>query len=299
VTTGKYVEVQVGQHRFRGLLLDDAAPAAAGSLWNQLPVSGTMALDLWSGYVTRAHISARLGADDTDTVVALPHPGLIAWDPRSGDLAVCFGQGRLRDGLGPIPTYPLVQLGGDLSDLVQVGSNVQYGGSVPLEMRRSADQAAPLQAHPRESSADIVLALGESQAVGSLLTSSAPVAAASFRQALPLIGSATSTFLSGPLIRYRANDRQNGATLALHVGDEDVRHQVMWPGYIYYRPEEPSGLRITTTETAIMADLGGRVTSVIPVARLDDVPEQFKTAARGVVAGGRTTLSISLGSQQV
>jgi hypothetical protein len=293
MTTEKYVEVQVGEHRFRGLLLDDRAPAAAGSLWQQLPLSGTMTLDLWSGYVTRTQISARVGAADSDAVVALPHPGLIAWDPRSGDLAVCFGQGRLRDGLGPVPTYPLVQLGGDLSELVQVGSNVQYGGSVPLDIRRSDDQASPLQPHPKESSVDLVLQLGESQAVASLLISSAPVAAASFGQALPLIGSATSTFLSGPLIRYRANDR-DGDALDLRVGDEDARHQVMWPGYIYYRPEEPRGLRMTTTETAIMADLGGRVTSVIPVARLDDVPEQFKAAARGVVMGGKTTLSISL-----
>lgn len=194
------------------------------------------------------------------------------------------------------PTYPLVQVGGDLSDLVRVSSNVQYGGSVPLDIRRSEDQASPLQPHPRESTVNLVLQLGESEAVASLLTSSAPVAAASFRQSLPLIGSATSTFLSGPLIRYRANDQDNGVTLDLRVGDEDARHQVMWPGYVYYRPEEPSGLRITTTETAIMADLGGRVTSVIPVARLDDVPEQFKAAARGVVTGGRTNLSISLRS---
>jgi hypothetical protein len=293
MTTEKYVEVQVGEHRFRGLLLDDRAPAAAGSLWKQLPLSGTMTLDLWSGYVTRAQISARLGAADSDAVVALPHPGLIAWDPRSGDLAVCFGQGRLRDGLGPMPTYPLVQLGGDLSALVRVAGNVQYGGSVPLDIRLSDDQASPLRPHQKESSVDLVLQLGDSQAVASLLTSSAPVTATSFGQALPLLGSATSTFLSGPLIRYRADD-QDGDALDLRVGDEDTRHQVMWPGYIYYRPEEPHGLRITTTESAIMADLGGRVTSVIPVARLDDVPEQFKAAARGVVIGGKTTLSISL-----
>lgn len=297
MTTEKYVDVQVGERRFRGLLLDDRAPAAAGSLWKQLPVSGSMTLDLWSGYVTRTTVSVRLDAGDADAVVALPHPGLIAWDPRSGGLAVCFGQGRLRDGLGPIPTYPLVQLGGDLSELVRVGSNVQYGGSVPLDIRRSDDQSSPLQPHPKESSVDLILQLGESQAEASLLTSSAPVAAASFRQALPLIGSATSTFLSGPLIRYRANDR-DGDGLNLRVGDEDVRHQVMWPGYVYYRPEEPPGLRITTTETAIMADLGGRVTSVIPVARLDDVPEQFKAAARGLLVGGKTTLSISLRSDQ-
>lgn len=297
MTTEKYLEVQVGEHRFRGLLLDDQAPAAAGSLWQQLPLSGTMTLDLWSGYVTRVQVSARLSAADSDAVVALPHPGLIAWDPRSGDLTVCFGQGRLRDGLGPMPTYPLIQLGGDLSELVQVGSNVQYGGSVPLDIRRSDDQASPLPPHQKESSADLVVQLGNSQAVASLLTSSAPVAAASFGQALPLIGSATSTFLSGPLIRYRANDRDADA-LDLRVGDEDARHQVMWPGYIYYRPEKPCGLRMTTTETAIMADLGGRVTSVIPVARLDDVPEQFKAAARGVVTGGKTTLSISLRSDR-
>lgn len=296
MTTRKYVDVQVGEHRFRGLLLDDKAPAAAESLWKQLPVSATMTLDLWSGYVTRAHLSARLEADDADGVVTLPHPGLIAWDPRNGDLAVCFGQGRLRDGLGPLPTYPLVQVGGDLSALARVGSNVQYGGSVAIGIRQSDDQATPLQSHPKESSVDLILQLGESQATASLLTSSAPVAAASFRAALPLLGSATSTFLSGPLIRYRATGESSEASLDLRVGDEDARHQVMWPGYIYYRPEKPRGLRITTTEGAIMADLGGRVTDVIPVARLDDVPEQFKAAARGVVVGGRTTLSISLRS---
>src|SRR5439155_10362504 len=104
-----YVELSVAGKTFRGRILDDRSPSAARALRARLPLDASLVLDEWSGFIARIRLSIPLVTTGGDPIVAFAHPGLVMLDPANGDLAICFGQGRLQNGLGPIPALPLIE----------------------------------------------------------------------------------------------------------------------------------------------------------------------------------------------
>jgi hypothetical protein len=208
-------------------------------------------------------------AEDGDTFVPYPHPGLIMLEPRSRDLTLCFGEARLQDGFGPLPAIPVCEIGGDLSELDRIGRTLIYDGALPLRIESSADQNSPLPEPPREGRL-IVLDLDGVLATATLLERTSPVTAASLARSLPLSGIATNTFLSGPLARLRVDGGTENDPALASVPKEAVS-TILWPGYVYYGPGPTGGqgLRIAARyATEMGSSRRGRETKLVPVARL-------------------------------
>jgi len=287
----EYLDLTIGGRTFRGRTLPDRSPNGIASLRAALPLDAKLLMDQWSGYVVRISPRVPLRPTAPDPVVAYPYPGLVMLDPATGDLAICFGQGRLSNGLGPLPAVPLFEIGGDIEEFRPLGVRLQYDGAKAIRIDVSADQASPLVAPRRERGRRIAIELGEAQAIADLLEESAPITSGSLASKLPLVGIATSTFLSGPLVRYR--DRDGSETeLALETLPGEATHTVLYPGYVYYRTEEPRGLRIATSDATTMG--GPTPTRLVPVARLRGEWSAFREQAALLRETGMQPLRLRL-----
>lgn len=287
----EYLDLTIGGHTFRGRALHDRSPNALHTLRTALPLDARLSMDQWSGYVVRIIPRQPVRPTTPDPVVAYPYPGLVMLDPSNGDLAICFGQGRLSNGLGPLPAVPLFEIGGDIEGFRPLGVRLQYDGAKEMRISLSADQASPLVAPRRERGRRVAIELGEAFAVADLLEESAPVTAGSLASKLPLVGIGTSTFLSGPLVRYRDQDGSE-TELALETLPNEASHTVLFPGYVYYRTEEPRGLRIATSDATTM---GGPVpTKLVPVARLGGEWSAFREQAALLRETGMQPLRLRL-----
>src|SRR5204863_4546604 len=96
----------------RARLLRERAPGAVAAITAHLPFEATLMIDEWSGFVARIRPPSPISAGAGDEIVAFAYPGLVMLDPATGDLAICFGQGRLQNGLGPQPAIPVMEIGG-------------------------------------------------------------------------------------------------------------------------------------------------------------------------------------------
>ena len=289
-----YVELSVAGKTFRGRILDDRSPSAARALRARLPLDASLVLDEWSGFIARIRLSIPLVTTGGDPIVAFAHPGLVMLDPANGDLAICFGQGRLQNGLGPIPALPLIEVGGDIEAFRPIGIRLQYDGAARLRIGYSADQTSPVAPPRRERGRRISIELGEARAVADLLEESAPVTAASLVAKLPLAGVGTNTFVSGPLIRLRGGDGSD-AELPLDSAPAEMTHTILQPGYIYYRPIQPRGLRIAAREATTMGGgVLGMNARLVPLARLTGDWARFRDVANALRETGMRPLRITL-----
>jgi hypothetical protein len=55
--------------------------------------------------------------------------------PTTGQLAVCFGRGRLQNALGPIGAIPIAEIGGDLTELDARGDRIEFQRAAPIQVR--------------------------------------------------------------------------------------------------------------------------------------------------------------------
>ena len=289
-----FIEVVTPGGALRARLLRERAPGAVAAIEARLPFEATLALDEWSGFVARIHAAAPFAAAPGDEVVAFAYPGLVMLDPATGDLALCFGQGRLQNGLGPQPAIPVMEIGGDIEAFRPHGIRLQYDGSKRVSLRRAADQRAPLIAWPREKGRRIVVELGDARAEADLLEASAPVTTASLISKLPLGGIGTNTFLSGPLVRLRDRDGSN-AELVLETAEGEATHTILYPGYVYYRPANPRGLRIAARDATTMGGgvIGGH-TPLVPLARFTGDWSAFREEAVALRDRGMRALRLAL-----
>ena len=288
------VEIVTPGPTLRARLLRDRAPATAATIAARLPFDAVMQLDEWSGFVARIRPAHPFATAGTDEIVAFAYPGLVMVDPATGDLAICFGQGRLQNGFGPQPAIPVMEIGGDIEAFRPHGIRLQYDGPMRVSVRRAADQDAPLVAWRREKGRRISVELGDARAEADLLEESAPVTTASLVSKLPLAGIGTNTFLSGPLVRLRDRDGSE-AELALETAEREATHTILYPGYLYYRPIRPRGLRIAARDATTMGGgVVGSGTPLVPIARLDGDWSSFRAEAAALPGRGMRPLRLAL-----
>jgi hypothetical protein len=289
----QYVDFELADLRLRGRILDDRAPAAAAALRAALPVRSVAIHDQWSGELFRVDTALALDARSGDAVVAFQHPGLVVADAKSGELAVCYGQGRLQDGIGPRPAVPLIQLAGDLASLVEFGHALQFRGATEVTLVASADQTGPLDDASIDGGRCIVVTLGDARVTARLLESQSPGATASFLKLLPLAGRATNTHSSGPLVRFwNPAGGPEGETL-LELTAAESGQVILYPGYFYYLPTPPwRGIRIAARDATVMKGAvgGGGTTRLIPLARLEGDWSAFSAAAEMLSRSGAMEL---------
>jgi hypothetical protein len=289
-----FVEVRIAGHSFRSRALEERAPGAAEVFRAQLPLTAMLRLDEWSGSLGRISSRIPVAAFDEDERVPFAYPGLVMVDARTGELAMCYGQGRLQDGLGPIAAVPLLEIGGDLTALIRAGERLQYDGSVAIEFAVAADQDSPLAEPLRQSERTIKIDLGEVTALADVLERTSPITTTSLVAQLPITGTATHTFISGPMVRIRQQELSRDE-LVLDTREEEITHSILYPGIVYYRPVFPRGLRIATRDATTMG--GGVVgvgTRLVPLARLMGDWAAFRHQAHRLLEHGQQPVRLSL-----
>src|SRR6266481_2941415 len=187
-----YIDVAFAGLQLRARLLETRAPATVAAFQAALPVGGHAFQDQYSAQLMR--ITSRLEvAADGDRHYGYQYPGLLMLDPTSGQLALCFGRGRLQNAIGPIAAVPIAEIGGDLAELNRLGDRLQFDGAGPITFDASRDQQSPL-AEPPERGRRIVLTLAGTHAEAVLLEDVSPHGAAALAAVLPLTGTATNTY---------------------------------------------------------------------------------------------------------
>jgi hypothetical protein len=214
-------------------------------------------------------------------------PGLLMLDPKTGQLALCFGRGRLHDALGPIPAVPFAEIGGDLGELTARGERLQFDGAQAIAVYASDDQRSPL-ADPPLKGRRIVITLASARAEAVLLEEASPQGAAASAAALPLVGRATNTYSSGPLTRFwNAAGGAEGET-PLDVPEAEVNTSTLYGGGYYLSTRPWRGIRMSAQEPTAM---GGGRSQLAPLFRfVGDWSGFAEQAAKLTMEGQRDML---------
>ncbi|MGH2614169.1 MAG: DUF3830 family protein [Thermomicrobiales bacterium] len=290
-----YVEIAIDGVGFRARLLEERAPGATAALRAALSFAGHAVHGQWDGDLFRTVESIALPVPPRESGVGFQHPGLVVLDPASGQLAICYGQGRLNEHTIPLTPIPVAEIGGDLAPLAEAGRSLQWTGTRPFTMAVSADQEAPLAPPPSPVGRTIEVALGDTLTTATLLEETSPQTTAAFARLLPLSGRATNTISSGPLTRFwNANGGPEGETPLDDVSD-DPGQVILYPGYLYYLPARPwRGIRIAREATMMRGPAGGGGPHLVPLARFDGDWSAFADAAERLMQDGAQPMSIRL-----
>lgn len=296
-----FVEVQLAHLALRARLLTTLSPRCAEALRGLVPLRLTIAHDEWSGEMLRSTGALPDAVPLVDAAVPFQHPGLVVVERATRNLAICYGQGRLQDGFGPLAAIPLAQIGGDLSALAEVGRSLQFSGAAALQLSAASDQHSPLAEPPAAKGRSIQLVLGGVVAKATLLEESAPRTTAAFARLLPLVGTVTNTVSSGPLIRFWNPDGGPEGETPLDVDPQEPDQAILYPGYLYYLPQRPwRGIRIAARAATVMKGAvgGGGNIRLVPIARLAGDWSSFSEKAAKLMIEGAQDLRIEMSATE-
>jgi hypothetical protein len=282
-----YIDIAFAGLQLRARLMEDRAPATVAAFRAALPISGKALQDQYSAQVMR--VTSRLEVAATgDRQYGYQHPGLVMLDPTSGQLAVCFGRGRLQNAFGPIPAVPIAEIGGDLAEFNRLGDRLQFDGAGQITFEASKDQQSPL-AEPPERGRRIVVTLASAHGEAVLLEDVSPHGTAALAAALPLTGTATNTYGSGPLTRFwNAVGGPQGET-PLEVPDAEVTATTLYGGGYYLNTKPWRGIRMSAQEPTAMG--GGRST-LAPLFRFVGDWSAFSAQAATLSMAGQKPMRI-------
>jgi hypothetical protein len=290
-----FLDITIAETRFRARLLAERSPRAVAAVWEALPFRGHVEHGQWSGDLFLASERFPLKEPIRERGLGFQHPGLVVLDPDSGDIAICYGQGRLNDHTLPLTPIPIAEIGGDLAPLAELGRALQWDGAQPIAIERSADQDSPLAPAPAPSGRKIEVKFDGTRLTATLLEERAPETTAAFARLLPLSGTATNTISSGPLTRFwDPNGGPEGET-PLDESHSDARQVILFPGHFYYLPTRPwRGIRIAREATMMRGPAGGGGPHLIPLARFDGDWSAFAEIAQRLPREGAKPMAFRL-----
>jgi hypothetical protein len=286
----RFIDIQFAGLGLRARLLEDRAPATVAALVAVLPLEGRAYQDQYSAQVMRITSRLEVSGTENDRRYGYQHAGLLMLDPTTGELALCFGRGRLQNVVGPIAALPIAEVGGDLTELNLRGDRLQFDGAAPIRFAAAVDQDSPL-ADPPVRGRRITLALAGARAEALLLEDTSPRGAAALAAALPLAGTATNTYGSGPLTRFWNPAGGDQGETPLDVPDSEVTANTLYAGGYYLNTRPWRGIRIAAQEPTAMG--GGRST-LAPLFRLVGDWSAFRDQAARLSLEGKKDLRIEL-----
>jgi hypothetical protein len=294
-----WLRLTLGGAEFAARPLASRSPAALALLERRLPLTVTMLQDQWSGALLTSPERIPLDGAALDPPAPYQHPGLLALDAAVGTVSLCYGQGRLQDGMALRPTVPVAEVVEPLDALAERCHAVQFEGEAELMLEAVAGEP-PAAATADPDAPRIAIELDGARAVARLLTGAFPGVTADLLRALPLYGRATNTHSSGPLVRFWNPDggEQGETTLELPAAEEARGQAVLYPGYVYYLPKPGfRGFRMALDEaTAMRSPVGNGVLRLVPVAQLEGDREAIGAAAAGLRARGALPMHITEGA---
>jgi hypothetical protein len=273
-------------------------PELVDVLQGCLPFSVRAVQSEWSGDVTDLLDGPDLGLPAGERGVPFQFPGQLVYDPSSHLYALCFGEGRLQDGFGPLSAVPIATIQTGLAELLSFGRSLQFVGVQTVTLSNAIDESVG-EPEPNEGRL-MRVSLGTSSAQAVLLERSSPNSATALARLLPLRGTASNTYASGPLTRFWNEDGgAEGATTldSDGPGRPDPRRSVAAPGFIYYMPTAPhNGLRISARSATVMKSAlpGGDRSCLIPVARFVGDWARFTEAATQLRFTGALPMNLEL-----
>jgi Protein of unknown function (DUF3830) len=286
----RYIDIEFAGLRLRARLLEDRAPTTVAAFRHALPVQGHALQDQYSSQVMRITSRLDVSGAEGDRRYGYQQPGLLMHDPTTGQLALCFGRGRLQNAIGPIAAVPIAEIGGDLSELNIRGDRLQFDGAGPIRFETAADQDSPL-ADPPASGRRLALTLAGARAEAVLLEDISPRSTAAFAAALPLAGKATNTYGSGPLTRFWNPAGGDQGETPLDVPDSEVMESTLYGGGYYLNTKPWRGIRIAAQEPTAM---GGGRSVLAPLFRFAGDWSAFSAQAATLSMDGQKDLRIEL-----
>ena len=271
------------------------SPEAVALLERRLPLTVRMVQDQWSGALLSSRDGISLDGGIADAPVPYQHPGLLALDAASGALSLCYGQGRLQDGMALRPTVPLAEVVEPLGQLVEQCHAVQFDGEAELRIESGEPPEAVRQVPdaPR-----IAIELAGASAVARVLSDGFPGVTSALLDALPLSGRATNTHSSGPLVRFwNPGGGVQGETPLELPAEEEARGQaVLYPGFVYYLPKPGfRGFRMALQHaTAMRSPVGNGVLRLVPVAQVESGLDALAAAASELRTRGALQMRIDV-----
>jgi hypothetical protein len=291
----KFIDIGIDDVTFRAHLLDRRSPRAAAALWDALPLEGSLVHGQWSGEMVKMLEAWRADGTTTDRGVGFQYPGLVVYEPTDGEIAICYGQGRLNHHALPLSPIPLAEMGGDLAPLADLCRSLQWEGAKPIVFSRAADQASPLTPAPPAVGRKIEIEFDRVVLTATLLEEHSPGVTAAFAALLPLRGEATNTISSGPLTRFWNPAGGPEGETPLESDPRDRGQTILYPGYLYYLPTSPwRGIRIAREATIMRGPVGEGAPQLIPLARFDGDWTDFATTAERLPREGAKPLAFRL-----
>lgn len=265
-----------------------ANSAVSTALLAALPLTDQVVQDPWSRDVMVGLGTLDFPVTASDRLAPYQYRGQLLYDIANKRLALCFGDGRLQDGMGPLAAIPLVSLQGDLDELQEFGKSLQFVGATVVRIT-IADEA-PAEPEPR--GVRVQVTLGSATARFTLVEQDAEVVAKNFHAQLPMTGRGTNTVSSGPLCRFwRDGGGPQGETILENAASESkvYRNQILTPGYLYYNPGTGfRGIRIPYSEATLMRHITGPVGvgKLIPFGKMVGDWSEFAAEAATLTYSG-------------
>ncbi len=293
------LEVRLADNRW---IAETDAGVSETSLRRALPLTMRAVQSEWSGDVMELFDGSPLAIESGAEPLPFQYPGLIVYEPRAGRLALCFGEGRWQDGFGPQPAIPVARIAAGLDRLRDAGRRLQFVGAQPLTISvadRNLIGPKTLGEDEVNEGRSIEIQLGDAVAYGVLLERVRPGLGGALGAQLPLRGTATNTYASGPLTRFwnETGGAEGATTLEIEGAPPvtDIRSSLAVPGYVYYMPNAPwNGLRIAARGATVMKSAlpGGSRSSLLPVARLGGDWRKFSDVAASLRFTGALPMTI-------
>ncbi len=267
------IEIDLAEVVVRARLLEDRAPRTCRALWDALPFGGRAVHAIWSGEMFRMLEPAPLAVEEVEEPTAFQYPGQVVFYPPLKELAICYGDARLRGPAGPLQATPVAEIEGDLAPIRQHAINLQWDGATPIQFRQAARGAAS----PARTSVGtrIAVELDDVLATAILLEDGAPGTCAEFLKLLPLEGRATNTVWSGAMTRFWGPVGPQGH-VGLEIDAPESGTQLHWPGYVYYYPAW-RGIRLCYGQASMSGPFS--VATLTPLARFDGDWSAFRDKA--------------------
>jgi hypothetical protein len=291
----KFIDVAIDAVTFRAQLLDSRSPHTAAAFREALPVEGSVVHGQWCGEMVQVLSTWHADGAETDRGVGFQYPGLVVYEPTTGEIAICYGQGRLNHHTLPLTPIPLAEIGSDLGPLADLCRSLQWKGAKRIVFARAADQTTPLAPPPQATGRKIEIEFDGAVLAATLLEDQSPGVTAAFAALLPLRGEATNTISSGPLTRFWNPDGGPEGETPLEVDPRDSSQTILYPGYLYYLPTSPwRGIRIAREATIMRGPVGDGAPRLIPLARFDGDWTDFATIAEALPHEGAKALAFRL-----
>jgi hypothetical protein len=278
-----FLTVRVGDAEFSARLLEERAPGAVEILRAVLPLSVRLLQEEWSGaFLKSVERVVPDGVRCSDQVEPYQAPGRLYLELESGSVAVCYGQGRLQSAVTALPAVPIAEIVGGLAQLADSCRSVQFAGVTEMRVELAPGDVASTE-EKEPTGTRVWISLAGAHVAATLLDAERPKICESLKSSLPLLGVATNTHSSGPLVRFwnKTGGSQGETPLEPATSEISLAQSVLYPRYLYYMPKMGfRGIRIPFREPTIMRSaVSGGSAELIAIARFDEDWTAFREAA--------------------